>query len=201
MHYIQTSQISLRATEPVGMQNVSVASIMTRDVKTVTDNESLQQSCIVMSANKIGSVIVVSGNGGAHVTVGIITERDVINHIAMDASRVHSKVGELMSRPLVTVSPNTSLRDALRIIVSKNIRRLPVIEGGVVVGIVTDKDIYRAIVKDEALLAGLISDEMLIEHVGRLEQPWVYKLGEILHKRMGSNSSSRDGDVGPQKNA
>lgn len=188
----------------MSMQNVSVASIMTRDVKTITDNESLQQSCKVMNANKIGSVIVVSSDSGTRVPVGIITERDVINHIAMDVSRVHTRAGELMSRPLVTILPTTSLRDALRIIVSKNIRHLPVVEsdGGVLVGMVTDKDIYRAIVKDEALIAGLMSDEMLIEHIGRLEQPWVYKLGEILHRRMGSSSSSsRDGDIGPQKNA
>lgn len=51
------------------------------------------------------------------------------------------------------------------------------------VGIVTDKDIYRAIAKNESLISALISDELLVKHIEELEQPWVYKLGEILHKR------------------
>jgi CBS domain-containing protein len=59
-------------------------------------------------------------------------------------------------------------------------------------GIITDKDIYRAIVKNESLISALISDKLLIKHVEELEQPWVYKLGEILHKRLEYNSDARE---------
>jgi CBS domain-containing protein len=172
---------------------IPVTRVMTTDVKTIADRESLQQACKIMRANNIGSVVIVSSNGVQDkIPVGIITERDVIYQIVTDPSIVvNSRVKEIMSKPLITVSPNTSLRDALRIIVSKSIRRLPVLENGILVGILTDKDIYRVIVRDESLLAGLLSDEIIMKHIERLEQPFVYKLGEILHRRL-VDEDSRD---------
>jgi predicted transcriptional regulator len=141
-----------------------------------------------MRINNIGSVIVVAGNKESEkVPVGIITERDVVKHIAIDPSHSHFSARELMSHPLITITSNTSLKDALRLIASRDIRRLPVVDSGKLVGIVTDKDIYRAIAKNESLISALISDELLVKHIEELEQPWVYKLGEILHKRFGNS--------------
>lgn len=174
----------------MSIENIPVSSIMVKDVKTVKDGDSLQQACRVMRAAGIGSVVVVGSDGkGETVPLGIITERDVVGHIALDPSKAHSPMRELMSSPLITIPPDTSLRDALRIIVSRNIRRLPVVDGGKLIGIVTDKDIYRAISKNESLIAGLISDELLVKHIEELQQPWVYKLGEILHKRLNDNTA------------
>lgn len=174
----------------MSIENIPVSSIMVKDVKTVKDNDSLQHACKVMKAAGIGSVVVVGSDGkGETVPLGIITERDVVGHIALDPSKARSPVQDLMSSPLLTIPPDTSLRDALRIIVSRDIRRLPVVEGGKLVGIVTDKDIYRAISKNESLIAGLISDELLVKHIEELQQPWVYKLGEILHKRVDDNTA------------
>jgi CBS domain-containing protein len=172
-------------TRILSIKEIPVTKVMTRDVKTITGRETLQQACKVMMANKIGSVIIISSEEVSNkIPIGIITERDVIYQIAMDPSVVNSRVEEIMSKPLITISPNISLRDALHIIVSRNIRRLPVLENGILTGIITDKDIYRAIIKDESLIAGLLSDEMIMEHLEKLEQPFVYKLGEILHRRL-----------------
>jgi signal-transduction protein with cAMP-binding, CBS, and nucleotidyltransferase domain len=125
-----------------------------------------------------------------NVPVGITTERDVIRHIAQDIASSRSDVKKLMSRPLITISLNASMKDALMIMISKNIRHIVVLdEKGALAGIVADKDIYRAIARDESLIAGLISDEMLLEHAERLEQQWVYKLGEILHRRIANGDS------------
>lgn len=169
----------------VSLENIPISSIMVKEVKTSTHDETLQEACKVMSSHKIGSVIVTGGEGeNPKIPIGIVTDSDVVGHIAADAQSVYSKLRDIMSRPLITVAPNTSLRDALRTLVSKNIRRLPVVENGVLVGIVTDRDIYRAIAKDESLIAGLLSDEVLLEHAKELERPWVYNLGEILHKRV-----------------
>ncbi len=171
----------------MSLDNVPVSSIMVRDVKTIVENDSLQQACKVMQINNIGSVIVVASNKESKVPVGIITERDVVKHMAIDPSHSHFSARELMSRPLIIITLNTSLKDALRLIVSKDIRRLPVVDNRKLVGIVTDKDIYRAIARNESLISALISDELLVKHIEELEQPWVYKLGEILHKRLGSS--------------
>lgn len=173
------------------MQLVSISSVMIRDVKAVSDTDSLHQACKIMNANKIGSVIVMGSNGkNGKVPVGIITERDLIRHIAQDIASIGSNVNKLMSRPLITIPLNASMKDALMIMISKNIRHIVILdENGALAGIVADKDIYRAIARDESLIAGLISDEMLLEHAERLEQQWVYKLGEILHRRIANGDS------------
>jgi CBS domain-containing protein len=177
----------------MSLENISVSSIMIRDVKTVGEIDSLQQACKIMQINKIGSVIIVAINKESNkVPVGIITERDVVNHIAIDSSRSHFSTRELMSHPLTTIALNNSLRDALHLIVSRDIRHLPVMDDSKLAGIITDKDIYRAIVKNESLISALISDKLLIKHIEELEQPWVYKLGEILHKRLEYNSVARE---------
>jgi CBS domain-containing protein len=175
----------------MNLDGVPVSSIMIRDVKTIGENDSLQQACKVMQINNIGSVIIVAGNKEVDkVPVGIITERDIVKHIAIDPSHSHLSARESMSHPLITVAPNASLKDALRLIVSRDIRRLPVVDSGKLVGIVTDKDIYKAIAKNESLISALVSDELLMKHIEELEQPWVYKLGEILHKRLGTDGES-----------
>lgn len=179
----------------MSLENVPVSSIMIRDVKTIGENDSLQQACKVMQVNNIGSVIVVASNREPDkVSVGIITERDVVNHIATDPSSSYFSARESMSHPLITITPNISLKDALRIIISRDIRRLPVVDNRKLVGIVTDKDIYRAIAKNESLISALISDELLIKHIEELEQPWVYKLGEVLHKRLDTYGVRESGE-------
>lgn len=179
----------------MSLENVPVSSVMIRNVKTVGENDSLQQTCKVMQINKIGSVIVVANNKETDkVPIGIITETDVVKHIAIDPSHSHFSARELMSHPLTTITSNTSLKEALRLIVSRDIRRLPVVDNSKLVGIVTDKDIYRAIAKNESLISALISDELLIKHIEELEQPWVYKLGEILHKRLGIEGIGESGE-------
>lgn len=155
---------------------------MIRDVKTVNDSDSLSQACRIMNDNAIGSVVVVKNK--QKIATGILTERDVLRHIALDASKAQLRMSELMSRPLITASPETSLRDALFIMISKNIRRLPILKDGKLVGIVTDRDIYRTITEDESLLAMVINDQRLVKHVKKLQQSWINTLEAILQKHL-----------------
>jgi predicted transcriptional regulator len=61
----------------MNLENVAISTIMTKDVKTINEKDSLQQACKVMKLNNIGSVIVVDSNKEADkVPVGIITERE-----------------------------------------------------------------------------------------------------------------------------
>ena len=82
-------------------------------------------------------------------------------------------VSEIMSKPLITVTPNTSVKDAVALMDQKNIRRLPVVDyKGQMVGIITGKDVFKAVInifkenmKDQDLksegfdLLGLIGTE------------------------------------------
>jgi CBS domain-containing protein len=75
----------------------------------------------------------------------------------------------------------TSLRDALLTMQTKNIRRLPVMEKGRMVGIITDKDIFRAIIRNQALLTGIISDSILIEYKPVYDRFAEFMLSEMSH--------------------
>jgi CBS domain-containing protein len=151
----------------MSLDDLLLSGIMVRDVHVVGEVASVQQACKVMSSNNIGSVVIVTNADSSkdRIPIGIVTERDVIKLIGIDPYRSHLSVSELIDKPLITVPPTTSLRYALRLMVSENIRRLPVVENSKLVGIVTDRDIYREIVRNEALVVALANDELVAEHV------------------------------------
>jgi predicted transcriptional regulator len=87
----------------------------------------------------VGSAVVIDGG----LPVGIVTEKDLISKVVA-RNRVPSEilVEEVMSQPVITISPSTSLREAARIMMKRGIRRLPVVNNnGELVGIITDNDI------------------------------------------------------------
>jgi signal-transduction protein with cAMP-binding, CBS, and nucleotidyltransferase domain len=102
--------------------------------------------------------------------IGIVTERDVVNHLGSktQSSSLETSVFEIMSHPLVTIQPNSSLNDGIETMQLKNIRRLPVIDkendSEKMVGIVTEKDHFRAIMKtqpsSQIATEGMVSDQM-----------------------------------------
>lgn len=89
-----------------------------------------------------------------------------------------------MSRPLITIDPNSSIKDAIETMQSKDIRRLLVVDNrGKAVGIITDKDIFRAIRTNKDLLTSLLSDQLLIEHRTVLERLNENIFSDIFHPR------------------
>jgi signal-transduction protein with cAMP-binding, CBS, and nucleotidyltransferase domain len=91
-----------------------------------------------MAQKKRGSVVIVEDNR----PIGIVTERDIVfGVVAKDKKPSDVAVRDIMSSPLKYVSPDMTLKQASRIMAKNNIRRLPVIENGKLVGIITNKDI------------------------------------------------------------
>jgi len=118
-----------------------VRDIMVRNVKTVRTDDSVLAAVSKMNKFHIGSVIVTS-NGRS---VGIITERNILQRIVepgLDPSMVRAK--DIMSSPLVTIDSHAAVEEAAQIMASKRIKKLPVVEGGKVVGIVSTSDIVRS---------------------------------------------------------
>jgi len=118
-----------------------VRDIMARNVKTVRTDDSVLGAVSKMNKFHIGSVIV-TNNGRP---VGIITERNILQRIVepgLDPSMVRAK--DIMSSPLVTIDSNAAVEEAAKIMASKHIKKLPVIEGGKVVGIISTSDIVRS---------------------------------------------------------
>ena len=115
-----------------------------------------------MHKNNIGSVIVVKEYTPE--PVGIITERDLCVIGSSDISLLHLPLRELISNPSISISPNSSIKDALQAMQLNKIRKLPVAkEGNVLVGIITDKDVFRVIMENQDMVASLSNEESLEE--------------------------------------
>lgn len=119
---------------------ILVRDIMMRNVKTVRTDDSALDAVVKMNKFHIGSVIV-TNNGRP---IGIITERNILERIVeprLDPSTV--RVKDIMSSPVVTIDPNAAVEEAAQIMARKHIKKLPVVDGGKIVGVVSTSDIVR----------------------------------------------------------
>jgi CBS domain-containing protein len=143
------------------MESSSVLNFMSRNVKTLVHTESLKHACKLMYENDIGSVIVV-WSYEPHKPAGIITERDIMKVIAMnqlyqptsphEISLLDMPVMSFMTTPVITIAPSASLWDALQLMQQNRIRRLPVVQNEKLMGIITEKDVVKAIANNRSML-------------------------------------------------
>lgn len=120
-----------------------VREAMTSPVITVDEDVSIVEVARVMEENKIGAVIVTRSDGQP---VGIVTERDIVLRVVAKGCRPEEvRAGNVMSTPLRTVEPETSLLNAMAMMNRMNIRRLGVTYKGRLLGIISDRDILRVI--------------------------------------------------------
>jgi CBS domain-containing protein len=169
----------------MSLESIPVSSFMTRNVKMETENQNIQAVCKVMDENNIGSIIIVALGNSSVKPVGIISERDIVRIIGkLNPVLLHMPIKDLMSKPLITLSPDSTIMDALQTMQQKNIRRIPIVDKETVLGIITDKDIFRAILKNEISLDNLVSDAATAEgHKLVFEQCKDYFFDDILQKR------------------
>jgi len=97
------------------------------------------QAANLMKECDRGSLLILDGK----ITTGIITERDLVLRVIAKNLPDTTPVSEVMSSPLITINANTTPKEAARIMCERKIRRLPVIEGGAVAGIVVASDVLR----------------------------------------------------------
>jgi CBS domain-containing protein len=130
-----------------GIDSGAVSNFMTTELITATEDQTIQQICKMMSEHDIGSVVVVKRSVDGNNPIGIITERDIVNQIgSSELFMVQKPIREVMSYPLVTVDLTTSIREAIDIMQSKNIRRLLVVDkDSKAKGILTQKDVFKAL--------------------------------------------------------
>ena len=168
----------------MGLESIPVSSFMTRNVKMETENQNIHAVCKAMNENNIGSIIIVA-LGNSIKPVGIITERDIVRIIGkLNSVLLHVPIRDLMSKPLITLSPDRTIKDALETMQQKNIRRIPIVDKETVLGIITAKDIFHAILKNEMSFDNLVSDAAITEgHKLVFEQCKDYFFDDMLQKR------------------
>lgn len=94
---------------------------------------SIKEAAKIMSDKNIGSVIAVKGNK----ILGIVTEKDVVDNI----TSLERKVSSLMTKKVVTIDPEEDTDNAAMLMAKNKIKRIPVVEGDKLVGIVTATDL------------------------------------------------------------
>lgn len=174
---------------------MNVAEIMTQPVITVTPETTIAEAARLLLQHRISGLPVVEPSGAV---VGIVTEGDLLRRaetgterrrarwleflitpgrLAQDYAHTHArKVGEVMSHDVVAVAPQEPVEEVVRQMERRHIKRLPVIEAGRLVGIVSRANLVRALVhnltRPETRTAGSDSEirEQILAEVAR--QPW-----------------------------
>lgn len=116
----------------------SIREVMTADPRTVEPSATLQEAARLMKSEDVGSLPVVEGGR----LVAMVTDRDIAIRGVAEGKDGSATVGDIASRDLVTIDPQQSLEEAMRIMGDHQVRRLPVCEeDGKLVGIVAQADV------------------------------------------------------------
>jgi len=120
--------------------DVTVADIMSDNPAIISRKGSIMDAAREMKGESVGSLLIVEKG----MPIGIVTERDIIHKVVAEGKSPQDiLVEELMNAPLVTISPAASLEDAIRLMGLHQIRRLPVVENGMLIGIATERDMLQ----------------------------------------------------------
>lgn len=119
---------------------IPVVEIMTHTPVTIREDATAHDAAGLMRDKEIGSLVVVE----AGKPMGIVTERDLVTKVAAsDKQPSRVLVRDIMSSPVVAVHPDEEVAEAARLMSQRKIRRLPVVQEGKLVGIITENDIVR----------------------------------------------------------
>lgn len=116
---------------------MQVSDVMTEARVTESPEDSLRAAASRMWQQQTGSLLILDGEAVA----GIVTERDIMKAVAQGHDTSSTTVREIMTTDVLTVTPTTTLHDAARHMAARWIRHLPVVDGGRVVGIVSQRDL------------------------------------------------------------
>jgi len=120
-----------------------IADVMSLKLVSVRPDESVQVAIARMLEENVGSVAVCEDNR----LVGMFTERDVLRLAGQDGGFADTKVGDVMSRTLVTAAPDDDVLAAAQMMGERRIRHLPVVQDGNVLGLIGIRDVLRVLVE------------------------------------------------------
>ncbi|MGQ9719254.1 MAG: CBS domain-containing protein [Nitrososphaerales archaeon] len=125
-------------------KSAKVRDIMTTPVITVELGTGLIEAIKKMNKYRIGSIVIVRSERIA----GIITERDILKVIEHNPKLEQVKVEDIMTPNIHVVRDDASLKEVAKIMSEKKVRRLPVVRGDNLVGLITSTDIVKAVAED-----------------------------------------------------
>ena len=146
----------------MGLESVGISEIINKDVKVIDQEQNIFDTSKVMIDNNVGSVVIIDNNDSKN-PVGIITERDIVRIVStFSLSDLQVPIRKLMSYPLITLSQNASVLDAMKLMYERQIRRVIVLEGNTLIGIVTEHDIFKLLMSNKELITTVIAGDFPI---------------------------------------
>lgn len=116
----------------------SIREAMTPSPTTVEPGTTAQDAARTMKTEDVGSLPILDGDR----LVGVVTDRDIAIRVVAEGKGAETTVGEIASRDVVTIDPEQSLEEAVRLMAEHQVRRLPVTEeDGKLVGVLAQADI------------------------------------------------------------
>jgi CBS domain-containing protein len=119
---------------------MQVREIMTTRIISVSPGSTVKDAALLMNKNNIGAVPVVDGGSVS----GMLTDRDIVMRcVAENRDAGKLKVSDICSQGAVSVKPEETVNDAMNLMASEQVRRLPVVENGKMIGMLSFADIAR----------------------------------------------------------
>ena len=148
---------------------MTISAICSREVITVHRDATVLHAAMLMRQYHVGDVLVIEDREGKAVPVGILTDRDiVIEMVATDLDCRVITVGDIMLAHLTVVKEDVGIFEAIQLMSSQGIRRLPVVDkDGSLLGIVTLDDVLLLLAKEFGALAKLVRHEQKNESSAR----------------------------------
>ncbi|MDW7708957.1 MAG: CBS domain-containing protein [Deferrisomatales bacterium] len=131
----------------------------TQRVFTCSPDDSIQRVAQLVTEHRVGALPVTDPMGKL---LGILSERDLARALAERGDQAAGAVvADFMTRDVTVMGPGDSLRDAMRTMGRLSIRHLPVIQGGALLGVLSQRDVLKAVLDDAQLEIGVLRDVAL----------------------------------------
>ena len=121
------------------MAHTFVKDVMKKNVISIDQDMTIKDAAIMMDDSNVGCVIVTKKN----TPIGILTERDFVKRISAKEKPLSTPLSEVMSTPLIPVSPDETLWESAEIMKKNKIHKVPVQQNNKIVGILTASDIVK----------------------------------------------------------
>jgi len=122
------------------MRPIPVREIMSMNIASASPGDTAEKAAKLMASREVGSVLIMKGE----VPLGIITERDLVRKVISEGKDPRLvKLEDIMSEPLITASVDMEINEAAEFMERNNVHKLPLVNDGKIVGIITDHDVLK----------------------------------------------------------